>query len=77
MNFLESEMKNPQSAWTLETLQTYRRSRGWPELSSAMTEKVVLAIRDIQDHYDDRVFDSGVEPAFLFQPMMRSARNNG
>ena len=77
MNFLESDMKELQSTWTPETLQTYRRSRGWPELSSDMMEKVVLAIRDIQDHYDDRVFDSGVEPAFLFQPMMGSARNNG
>ena len=77
MNFLESDVKDVPSTWTPETLQTYRRSRGWPELSSAMVEKVVLAIHDIQDHYDGKIFDSGIEPAFLFQPMMRRAKNNG
>ena len=76
MNFLEFDMKELPLTWTPETLQTYRRSRGWPELSLAMAEKVVLAIRDIQDHYDGEVFDSTAEPAFLFQPMMWSARNN-
>jgi hypothetical protein len=70
-------MKELPSTWTSETLQAYRRSRGWPELSSAMAEKVVLAIHDIQDHYDDKDFDSGGEPAFLFQPMMGRVRNNG
>lgn len=77
MNFLVSDVKEVASTWTPETLQTYRRSRRWPELSSAMAEKVVLAIRDIQNHYDGKVLDPGAEPAFLFQPIMRSARNNG
>ena len=77
MNSLEFDMKELPLTWTPETLQTYRRSRGWPELSSAMAEKVVLAIHDIQDHYDGKVFDPGVEPAFLSQPTMRRARNNG
>ena len=77
MNFLESDMKELPSTWTPETLQAYRQSRGWPELSSAIAAKVVLAIHDIQDHYDGEVSDSGVEPAFLFQPMMRKASDNG
>jgi hypothetical protein len=77
MNFLGSDMKELPSTWTPETLQTYRRGRGWPELSPAMAEKVALAIRDIQDHYHGKVFNSSAEPAFLFQPMMRRARNNG
>lgn len=77
MNFLESDMDKTPSTWSLQSLQTYRKSRGWSELSSTMAEKVALAIHDIQHHYDGEVFDFGIEPAFLFQPMMRKASDNG
>ncbi len=77
MNFLESDMKTKSSTWTLQSLQTYRHSRGWPELSQEMAEKVVLAIHDIQDRYDAEVSNSSAEPAFLFQPMMRKANDHG
>jgi|BarGraIncu00222A_1022003.scaffolds.fasta_scaffold697665_1 hypothetical protein len=77
MNFLEFEMKKTPPTWSLQSLQIYRHSRGWPELSPEMAEKVVLAIHDIQDHYDGEVFSSSAEPAFLFQPMMQKVKDNG
>ncbi len=69
-------MKAP-STWSLQSLQIYRRSHGWAELSLEMAEKVVLAIHDIQDHYDGEVLNSSDEPAILFQPAMQKANDNG
>lgn len=77
MNFLVSDLKKNSPSWSQETLQTYRHSRGWPELSPAMAERVVAAIHDIQDHFDGQVVNSWAEPAFLFQPAVRKAKDNG